>query len=140
MHGRCWILVLVTTVVTGASASKLFQADLGLGLGSQPASQELKLEIPLEKVPIEEDEYFEPIPYALSTTYLTHLARNEEILYESLLNYKRDLEERIRLINKYTSDYEATALAGTEEQLKLQGSEDHWDKARLIAEIGRAHV
>src|ERR1700733_15385385 len=106
MHEGCLVLVLVTAVLTGGSASKLFQADLGPGLGSQPASQELKLEIPLEKVPIEEDEYFEPIPYALSTTYLTHLARNEELLYESVLNYKADLEERLRLINKYTSDYE----------------------------------
>jgi len=38
-----------------------------------------------------------PLPYALSSTYLTHLARTEQELYKDIKSYTASLRERLAL-------------------------------------------
>lgn len=45
-------------------------------------------------IPIEADT---PLPYALSSTYLTYLAKKEQDVYKEVKQYTNDLQERLRL-------------------------------------------
>lgn len=38
-----------------------------------------------------------PLPYALSSTYLTHLAKIEQEVYKEIKQYANDLQERLHL-------------------------------------------
>lgn len=38
-----------------------------------------------------------PLPYALSTTYLTYLAKTEQAVYKEIKQYTIDLQERLQL-------------------------------------------
>lgn len=99
------LLILTTLLISvQVTYAKFFHDQLVTPyFGSHSPPPELNLEIPLDSFPIQEEEYYEPIPYALSATYLTHLAKTEENLYGSIKNYKSDLEDRIRLIDKYVN-------------------------------------
>jgi len=68
----------------------------------------------------------QPIPYALSSTYLTFLAHQEQYIYKETKKYAEQLEERLRLAKRYLRDYEDSVLKGTD---TLPKDADPWQKA-----------
>jgi hypothetical protein len=42
-----------------------------------------------------------PVPYALSPTYLTFLARQERKIYNAMIDYAKALEQRLELVKRY---------------------------------------
>jgi hypothetical protein len=71
-----------------------------------------------------------PLPYALSSTYLTYLARTEVELYNDMKNYAKILRERLQLADNYLKDYEDSTVKGTEH---LGPDADLWKKASQVS-------
>ncbi|OXA50064.1 Prolyl 4-hydroxylase subunit alpha-2 [Folsomia candida] len=70
-----------------------------------------------------------PLPYALSSTYLTYLARTEMELYKDIKNYAKTLKERLAMAEAYLTDYEDSTIKGTEHLADA----DEWTKASQVS-------
>lgn len=52
------------------------------------------------------DSNHQPIPYALSATYLTDLSKREEKVHATMARYLKSLEDRLTLVKAYLADYD----------------------------------
>lgn len=82
---------------------------------------------PHKRVP---DGPLQPLPYALSSTYLTYLARTEMELYKDIKHYTKSLRERLALAEAYLADYEDSSVKGTE---AFGPGTDEWQKASEVS-------
>ncbi|ODN03759.1 Prolyl 4-hydroxylase subunit alpha-2 [Orchesella cincta] len=72
----------------------------------------------------------QPFPYALSSTYLTYLARTEVEIQKEMVKYAQALQERLGMIHAYLQDYEDSSIRGT---AHMPEDVDPWQRATQIA-------